>query len=89
MPKSWVPDLDISDLMESESGALDPGDSSGLNMGPHEGDKESPTTMTSGVHTKPTPTTGSLGLLMNGSERSPDLFKGENGGRSMGSPRKR
>ena len=54
-------------------------------MGSQEGDKATPTTKTSDVHTKPTPTFGSSGILAIGPKsRSPDPFDGDNGGRTSG-----
>ena len=68
--------------MESESRAPDPSDNGSLSLGPHEGGKATPTMETSGVHTKPMSSSGSLGLLINGSENgSPDPVDGGNGGR--------
>ena len=80
IPKSWIPHLDISDLMESISG-----EKGGMQTSPHEGEKESPKTMTSSVHMKPTPSTGSTGLFTSGyASRYPDSFEDVNGGRSLG-----
>ena len=53
---------------------------------PHEGEKESPKMMTSDIHMKPTSSIGSTGLFTSGyASRYPDLFKGVNSGRSLGS----
>ena len=58
----------------------------GLKMSPHEGEKESPKTMTSDVHMKPTPSTGSTGLFTSGyASRYPDPFERVNGSLSLGS----
>ena len=62
------------------------GEKGGLKMSPHEGEKESPKTMTSGVHMKPKSSIGSTRLFTSGyASRYPDPFKGVNGGWSLGS----
>ena len=70
----------------TEYRAPDPGDSGGLSLGQHEGVETTPTTRTSNAHVKPTPSSGSFGLLRTGYvPGSPDPFDGDNGCRLMGS----
>ena len=78
-------DLEISDLVGSESRSPDPDVDGGLYMGPKEGVMTSQATESASVLTVPAMMAGALGLALNGSEfGTPDPIEGGNGGRSLG-----
>ena len=78
-------DLEISDLVGSESRSPDPDVDGDLYMGPKEGVMTSQATESASVLTVPTMMAGASGLALNSSEfGTPDPIEGSNGGRSLG-----
>ena len=62
IPKSWVTDLETSDLMGSDTSDPDPDVVGGMNIGPHEGARTLSTAKKHGVIKTPKTATGALGV---------------------------